>query len=166
MSPGLPDNDDRWKERGDKAYDDFTDRPRRTIAKWFIILMAIIIGLAIVFGIISWVGSWGGEVKRITGPENTREQAITLRDDYKSLEATAGNVCDAEKGAEDPDPNDPQIVGGDPAFQYKATYRRIKADYDRRMSNAFEAGWVRKYPFLNDLPQTAPTLDEMKEQVC
>jgi hypothetical protein len=151
-----PSREEIWEERGDRLADAATYRPGRTAAK----VLAMILLLSFAFGILSWVGGWWSGDKETTGFQNTRTQAYQLRDDYNNLVATAGNVCDAEKAKGEPNPNDPQIVGGDPAFQYEATYRRIKADYDRRMSNAFEAGWVHHYPTLRDLPRTAPTLGE------
>lgn len=111
-----------------------------------------------------WGLAWLRTASDVTGPVNTQQQAFSLRDDYQSLRATAGNYCGA-RGAKS-SANDPQIIGGDPSEQYAQTYRRIEADYDRRMSNAFEAGWVRHYPFLRDLPQTAPTLKQMALEVC
>jgi hypothetical protein len=151
-----PSREEVWEERGDRLADAATNHPGRTAAK----VMAVILALSFVFGIIGWLGGWWNGVKETTGFQNTRTQAYQLRDDYNNLVATAGNVCDAEKAQGESSPNDPQIVGGDPAFQYKATYRRIAADYNRRMDNAFEAGWVRHYPVLNDLPRKAPTLDQ------
>jgi hypothetical protein len=156
------DNDRRWEERGDRVYDSVTNRPGRTALK----VVAALVALSLLGGIIGWFGGWWSGVKETTGFDNTRTQAFQLRDDYRSMQATAGNACEAEKQAGESNPNDPQIVGGDPAFQYNATYRRIEADYDRRMDNAFEAGWVRHYPFLRDLPRTAPTLSEAKGAIC
>ena len=53
-----------------------------------------------------------------------------------STKATAGNVCSVRNAARgDASP----ILVEAPAFAYEATYRRIKATYDRRMSNLFEA---------------------------
>lgn len=165
---------DPWREREERAdrwagrqADKFADRPVRTGLGWLVraclALVAIAAVGAVIFGTWSWIAGWGDTAKRVTGAENTERQAFALRDDYRSLEATAGNVCDARSGAGSPD--DPSLVER-PDFAYRATYRRIKADYDRRMDNAFEAGWVRRYPFLRDLPRQAPTLTAMTEQVC
>jgi hypothetical protein len=157
--------DDKWDERADKAYSNFTDRPKRTAAKWFAIVLGVILALSLLGGIIAWVSSWGGEAARITGPDNTRQQAFALRDAYTSLDAAAQNVCDVQKSSGDSKEGDPTIIGGDPALQFKATYRRIEQDYNRRMSNAFEAGWVKNYPFLDDLPDVAPTLEEKLAEI-
>jgi hypothetical protein len=154
--------DKRWEDRADRAYTSATDHPWRMLTK--VILFIVVI--AIVIGIIGWIGGWFSEAGRVTGVENVRQQTTLLRQDYESLKATAANACDAEKNAGTPSPNDPQIVSGDPALQYKATYRSTQADYDRRMTNAFEAGIIKGSPFLSSLPNPAPTLAEMQDQVC
>lgn len=155
--------DRKWEDRADRQYSNFTNRPKWTAFKWLMGIIAVCVVIGIIFGLVSWISSWGSEAARVTGVENTRTQAFALRDDYRSLEATAGNACDAKSSTHSKD--DPTLVEK-PDFAYRAKYRDIARDYNRRMDNAFEAGWVRHYPFLNDLPREAPGLTQMQAQVC
>lgn len=150
---------DRWREREER----FDRNPLLEGGKWVlgICLVFVVIGVILIpFG---WGFAWLSEGARITGPDNSRQQFTTVIGDYKSLKATAGNVCNVanSKGGE----GDPSLVE-DPAFAYKAKYREIAADYDRRMDNAFEAGIVNKYPGLRKYPRQAPTLKQMRKRVC
>lgn len=148
----------------DRRVDAFDRRPLWTAFKWLLGASLLIVALMAALTPFGWGLAWFQEGARITGPDNTREQAFALRDDYRGLEATAGNVCDVGKAGSSSQ-DDPSLVEH-PDFAYRAQYRRVKADYDRRMDNAFEAGWVRHYAFLNDLPREAPTLNEMVARVC
>lgn len=159
------DNDKIWEARADRAYSNFTNRPGWTAAKWIGGFIAICIALSLVFGLISWVGSWGGEAKRVTSPQNVREQNTAIIDDYQSMEAAAANACGAKTSAGE---GDPTLVE-DPALAYKATYRRIRVDYNRRMANLYEAQAVRHLPLPSNLrsyPEVAPTLEEKLVEVC
>lgn len=150
---------DRWEQRSQR----FDENPLWEGFKWLlgICLVFLLLGLVLIpFG---WGFAWLSAGARVTGPDNSAQQFAAVIGDYKSLEATAGNVCNVKNAT--PDPNSPTLVE-DPAFAYKATYRNTKADYDRRMANAFEAGIVKRYPGLNKYPRTAPTLKQMQKKVC
>ena len=159
-------NDDIWERRAERNYDEFTARPKRYALKVFAWVLGVVIALSILFAVIGWIGSWGGEAKRLTSPDHSREQVTAVLDDWTTLQATAGNVCDAKASAREQ--GDPQLVE-DPAFAYRAAYRRIKADYDRRMNNLFEAYVTRHLPLpgsIQNLPRTAPTLREAVAEAC
>lgn len=151
-----------WDDRADR----FEDRPLWESFKWILGACLVVLAVMVILTPLGWGFGWFKGTAEVTGFDNTRQQATALRDDYTSLQATAGNVCDVQRAGDTTSANDPQIIGGTAGFQYRANYRRIKADYDRRMSNAFEAGWVRKYPVLSDLPRQAPSLAQMKHKVC
>jgi len=153
-----------WEDRADRAYTSVTEHPVRSSAKWFAVALVIGIVLAIVVGVINWFGAWGGTAAKLTGPQHTEEQTTAVLDDWTSMKAAAGNVCDAKASAG----NGPTLVE-DLALAYRATYRRIEADYDRRMSNLFEAYVTRNLPLpgtLRGLPRVAPTLGEMVKEEC
>lgn len=145
--------------------DAFDERPLWTTFKYGLAACLLILAIGAVLIPFGWGFAWLNESARITGPGNTRDQSAAIIGNWNELKATAGNVC-AAKSNGGSGSNDPQLLE-DPAFAYKATYRRIKADYDRRMANLFEAGLVRHYPNLNGYPRTAPTLKEaMAEEGC
>lgn len=153
--------DDRWDSRASE----FERRPWRTSFKWGAAFLALVFCLGIVWGVLSWASSWGGEAKRITGPDNSREQTTAVLADWRGLQAAAGNACDAKTNA---GTDSPTLVE-DPTLAYRATYRRIKADYDRRMGNLFEAAATRKLPLpdaLGGMPREAPNLTAMQREVC
>lgn len=93
---------------------------------------------------------------------NVQEQFRTGYETYESLQGTAQAVCIAEKAYNaETDPNlksqrQSQVIA------YETNYARLSADYDAWSRNIFEGGIVRPA----DLPARAPSLSEMKNQVC
>lgn len=171
----MADDDDRdgFDRLGDRANTfaerqagKFADKPKATSARWIVGIVGTILMLVVIGGIISFASGWGGEAKRVISVPNAREQTTVILGDQRALVAAAGNVCDVRDTP--PDPNSPTLVE-DPALAYRATYRNTKADYDRRMSNFFEAAEVRKLPVpdaLSGLPKEAPSLSQMMARVC
>jgi len=155
-----------WGERADQEAVRFERRPWHAAGRWFATVLGIVLVLGAGFGLVGWISGWGGEAARITGPDNVREQNTAILDAWESLQATAGNVCSVSSAA--PGDASPTLVE-DPTFAYEATYRRIKATYDRRMSNLFEARAVRDLPLPSDLdrlPRRAPTLERALRRTC
>lgn len=155
-----------WEDRADRAYTNFTHRPVRSAAKWGGLFVAGFLAVAVIGGVIGWVGSWGDEAKRVTGVQNVKEQNTQIIAAWEGMQAAAQNACSA-KGATSGEA-DPTLVEN-PALAYDATFRRIRADYNRRMANLYEAQAVRKLPLpsnLKDYPEVAPTLEQMQAQVC
>lgn len=154
-----------WDDRADE----FEARPLRTAFKW---LLGVALLLLLVMAILTPFNAgfaWLQEGARIAGPDNSREQTTAVLDDEKGMVAQAGNVCDIDRAGNTASPNDPQIVGGSPRFQYAALYRRLKADYDRRMANFFEANVTRSLPIpsaLGGLPKEAPPLEQRLRDLC
>lgn len=145
-----------WADRHAGA---LADRPKRTLAKWFGGFLAVLLVLTIGFGALSWVLSWGGEAKRVTGVENVREQYATVIEDWQAMEAAAANACQAKDAAREQ--GDPTIVES-PSLAYDSQYRRIVVDYNRRQANLFEARLVGPKGY----PRVAPTLAVMQARVC
>jgi hypothetical protein len=166
-------NKDRWDSLEDRADDRalseaerFERHPFRTVLKWFAVLAVLCLCIGAIFGLVSWVGSWGGEAKRIASPENVRKQNTEIIQDWNDMEAAAQNVCGAIDAKSSPD--DPTLLE-DPAFAYKAQFRRIRVDYNRRMANLYEAQAVRKLPLPSNLrsyPKVAPSLKERIATDC
>jgi hypothetical protein len=154
--------DEFWEDRYERASQD----PLREALKWAMGIIAFIVVVSVVWGLISWVGSWGNEAKRITSPQNVREQNTAIVGDYEAMDAAAANACGAKSAVAGE--SDPTLVE-DPAFAYKAQYRRIRVDYNRRMANLYEAQAIRHLPLPSNLrsyPQVAPTLEEKMHEVC
>lgn len=166
--------DEEWERRADREYDRFTDRPVHTGLAWWVKLCIGLVVLALsaglIFGCGSLIGAWGGEARKQAGPDFQRDQVTAVLDDEEGMVALTGNVCEIDQaGPQGSNPNDPQIVGGDPRFQYTSKYRALKADYDRRMENFFEASNIRHVPLpgeLSKLPKRAPTLEEREHDLC
>lgn len=161
-----PDGWDRLERRAEREAGSLADRPGRTVVKWLIALAVLVLVSSAIFGVVSWISSWGGEAKRLTGPEHSREQVTAVLQDWNELQASAGNVCQAGEGRGGA--SDPTLIEH-PEFAYAAQYRRIAADYSRRMSNFFEAAVTRKLPIpdsIGNLPRSAPSLTQMERRVC
>lgn len=159
-------SDKRWEDRAERAYSEFSERPVRTGLKWWVIVVAVVLALSAIGGIVGYVGSWGSEAKRVVGVENVKEQNTQIIAGWEAMTAAAQNACNVKdsKSAS----GDPTLIE-DPAVAYKATYRRVRADYNRRMANLYEAQAVRKLPLpsnLKNYPEVAPTLEAMQAQVC
>jgi hypothetical protein len=149
-------NEDIWAERGQRAADKWTDHPIRQSLKWLAIILVGIFVLGFVSNTLGFVSLWGNEVKRVVSPDNVRTQFGVLYDNYEALESIAGNVC----AAQDVQTNNTLLES--PEFAYAAQYRRVEAQYNARSRDIFQ-GKVVGPP---DLPKTAPTLEEMKVNVC
>lgn len=157
---------DPWEDRIDREADRFAQHPWRSAFRWWMALLAVIVVVAVTWGIVSWVGSWGGTAKRLTGPAHSEQQVTAVLNDWTSMQAAAANVCQVRDSQRDR--RDPTIVER-PEFAYAAQYRQIKADYDRRMANFFEAAVTRHLPIpagLRGYPREAPSLPEMERSVC
>lgn len=159
-------NDRLWESRADREYDRFTAHPFRRAFAYLVALALVGLVIAAVVAGAGWVGSWGEEAGRVTGVENTRAQTTAILAAENNMIAAATIACGVET-AEKRD-GDPTLTE-DPLVAYRANYARIKADYDRRMSNLFEAYATAKNPLpgtINALPKVAPTLKERMGAVC
>lgn len=153
----------RQQDPWDRRAEEFDRKPLSTSVKWGIGIIGVCFVLAVVIGLVSWIGSWGGEAARIVGPQNTKDQTTAILGDWQAMKQAAGNACDAKNSGGS---GSPTLVE-DPAFAYKATYRRVAADYTRRMNNLFEGAITPRLPHtLSGYPREAPTLKEMQAQVC
>lgn len=166
----MADNFDRLGEKGynwaDRQAGKLADRPKWTAFKWIGGLIALFIVIGIVSSVLGFFGDHAASLKQTVEPYNVREQNRAIVGDWQDMKAAAANACDAAEAKTNAD--SPTFLE-DPAVSYKATYRRIEADYDRRMANIYEAQLVRKFPVPSNLrsyPKVAPTLKEMQAQVC
>lgn len=103
------------------------------------------------------IGGYGNEAKRVVGVDNVKEQTDAIITDWESLIATADNACEAQTQASNPD--NPTLVE-DPAFAYKATYRKIVVEYNQRQKNLFKAKVVGPPGY----PKSVPDLDTVGPQ--
>lgn len=125
-----------------------------------------LIVLAVVLTFVGLVGGWFSGTAETVSFDHSKEQTTVVLDDWESLKTAAQNACDAKSSAHQS--TDP-VLTEDPALAYKATYRRIAVDYNRRMGNFFEAHNTRGLPIpggISHLPQQAPSLREMEREEC
>lgn len=158
--------DDKWEQRAERGYSEITAHPVKTGFKWFAGIALVLVGLSLlgglIFGLGSWISSWGEEAKRVTSPTNVREQNTEIIQAWEDMKAAASNACSAEKAQKES--GDPLIIE-DPSLAYDAIYRRHSVEYNRRMDNLFEAQAVRNLPLPSNLrsyPRDAPTLEQAK----
>lgn len=143
--------DDMLSSRGERMAGQLAERPRRTVLKWFLWILGVVIVLSIIGGVISWAGDWGREAKRVTGPANVSNQYAQVIQDWQSMITSAQNACTAVQSAS-ANPGNPVFVE-DPTTAYAATYRNARTDFNRRQQNIFEAKAVgpRGYPRTVDI---------------
>jgi hypothetical protein len=156
----------RWEDREAE----FERRPWWMSLKVGLGIIALGAVLIVVGAIVSGALDWGGEGKRITGPDNTREQYTEIIRDKADMDAAMGNICTVRRSLAKGDVSgDAPVLVESPELAYEGTYRRAKADYDRRMENAFEGGLIKKYTSLGDedrFPHPAPTLEDRVAEEC
>lgn len=154
--------DKKWEGRADNFYTEATDHPISLTIK---VVIGIIL-LSIVLGVVGCAGGWFSGTKELVTFQHTKEQTTIVLLDWTQMQAAACNALGAQDAKHSSD--DPSLLE-DPSLSYKAIYRNIKADYDRRMSNFFEARETRHIPIpgnIGQLPQIAPSLTEAEAQFC
>jgi hypothetical protein len=125
-----------------------------------------ILTLVVILAFIGLVAGWFNGAAETAGFDNSKAQGTAIRDDYESMQQQAETICDVvSAGRKASDDDDPLIVE-DPTLSYKAQYRRTASDYNRRMSNIFEAGKTKALAGVSDLPDRAPSVTEAMDQVC
>lgn len=148
----------RATARADRLAGDIADKPKRTAAKVLACVLIFVVVCAATMGVISWVGSWGGEAARVTGVENVRAQHTAIIGDWQAMQAAAANACQVKAKAGE---GDPTLIEA-PDLAYAAKYRSIAADYNRRQANLFEGRLVGPAGYA----RVAPTLKVTQAEVC
>ena len=150
---------ERFEDKFVNQTEKFSKNPVKQSLKVLLIVFAIFIGISIAGGVMGLAGGWFNKAVEVTGPANVSSQYQAVINDYKAMEAAAMNTCDVTNSpAEDSDP----MLIEDPAFAYRAQYRRIAVDYNTRQNNIFQAKLVGPKGY----PRNAPSLEEMQAKVC
>lgn len=126
------------------------DHPKRFLFLFIVVLIVIAIGGTI----LSLAKPWANEAKHVVSPENVTTQYNVLISDWQGLVTTADNACNAQSATTDS--NSPTLVEN-PAFAYRATFFKIRSDYNTHFHDIFEGGLVgpRGYPHtVPDFPET------------
>lgn len=154
---------DRLSERteawADKRAGDLADRPVRTSLGLLVKALLALFAIGAVFGVFGLACGWFNAGKDIVSPSNVREQYRAVIGDYKAMEQAACNAQEAANAK--PEEGDPQLIET-PGFAYRAKYREIAVDYDRRQANLFEAEKVGPKGY----PRESPTIAQMQRLVC
>jgi hypothetical protein len=145
-------NEDIWEERGSKWGGRFTRHP----VAWS---LSGIVAIILTVGALNFAFGWIGAATDVVSPANVKEQYAAVIEDWNAMEVAAENACGAAN-AED-SKQGPTFLE-DPAFAYKAQYRHISVDYNRRQNNFFEAQKVGPGGY----PAVAPSLSDMQDRVC
>lgn len=97
--------------------------------------------------------------EKIISAENMEKQWDYVTRDWNALQTSADNACAASAEATKEDA-DPTLVES-PGFAYAATYRKVWAGYNARMTNIFEAGFTGPPGYPRDIPNyvTGPNPD-------
>lgn len=122
------------------------------------------IGIVIVVGVVVlfWALGWLFAPLDVTSVENVRKQWAFVYQFDESLQATAKQVCSAERAAKETKGDEERIQRQSQALAFEQNYARIEAEYNAKLRDAFQAKYVKP----SDVPSKAPTLDEIKPQVC
>lgn len=132
------------------------------VIKWVLWLVGIFIFLAVLFGVIGFVGGWLSVPGKVASPQNVEKQWDSAYSNFNSLRAQAQTVCDAEVQVRQAEAGSVKTQRESQLAVYQQNYRRIEADYNQAMDNAFKARLVKP----PDLPDKAPSLDSAKNLYC
>lgn len=126
----------------------------------YVMLAILVIGG---LSVLSFAGSWFHTGAQIVSPENVTKQWQFSYDYYESLQSIARQACQVRNAEKQATPgSDEAIQRHSQELAIENNYARVEAEYNARLRNAFEAGWVRP----RDVPQRAPEFSEMTQQVC
>lgn len=128
------------------------------VAGWVAAIVAAIFLLGVLGKSCGIIGGYTKEVGRVVSVDNKKDQNYNIIESWEAMKAAAGNVCDSEgKSFSD------ATAVEDFDFAYAAQYRKIAVEYNRRMNNIFEADNIIR---PRGYPKEAPSLEEMKREVC
>lgn len=126
---------------------------------WAIVIGAVlIVAIVVVSAVAGWItlpflkGSAG----------NVEKQFVYGYTQYNALKATATSVCAAQKAVETATNDSEKSQRTSQLLAYETNYARLAGEYDAWASNIFQGQVVRPA----DLPYRAPSLPDMKVQVC
>ena len=147
------------------------------------------IGIILLVTGVFWVLGWLMVPGQVTSADNVQQQWAFAYQYDESLKAIATQVCTADKAVDTAMSDEEKAISRaeskegtlkerdvraaesmrDEVTQrrsqemaYEQNYARVAAEYNTKLRNAFEA----KHVAPNDVPRIAPTLLEMKRQVC
>lgn len=126
--------------------------------KFAVIMVAIVLGVSLLGLALGWI-TWPFD---LGSRANVQEQFRVGYELYESLQGTAQAACTAEKAYLAETNPDLKSQRQSQQLAYETNYARLSADFDAWSRNIFEGGIVRPA----DLPARAPSLAEMKAQVC
>ena len=132
------------------------------MAKYIAAGVGILVLLVVAFTALGLVFGWIGGAASVASVDNVKAQYQFAYQDLNSLKATAANACQQREFLADPSIS-PDEKTADRAHlsAYEQNYVRIKAEYDARVQNVFQAKLVKP----SDVPLEAPTLAEAEAAV-
>lgn len=146
-------------DRFDREIGRWERRPIGTSIRWGVAVIMVVTVLVVASGVAHFALGWLGATADIVGPRNVKAQYTSVIEDWNAMEVAAENACGATDASASQ--QGPTFLE-DPAFAYKAKYRQITVDYNRRQANFFEAKEVGPGGY----PPRALTLPAMEARVC
>jgi hypothetical protein len=146
------------------------DFPNRSTARngaagcsWVLIAVAVVFALGLVFVIADFAFGWAALPFQVHGVANVREQYRKGYDYDGAMKSAAAQYCTAATAAAQPG-MDPSVKAqrDSQRIAQEGNYARIKGEYDAFMADPIRAKNVKP----DDLPATAPTLQQRATTVC
>lgn len=113
---------------------------------------AVVLGTIVALFLLTWLLTLLG----IIGPQNVKAQWQFAYDYDNSLRAIAGNVCQARADEAKATTDIERNQRTSQRIAQETNYRRVEAQYDAQLQDAFRAKLVKPA----DVPTQAPTLAE------
>lgn len=111
--------------------------------------------------LISWSLGWLSMPFQTTSVENVKKQWGFAYSYNESLKAIAQQVVNTQKLVDSTTDKNVKAQRESQLLAYENNYSRVKAEYDAKLKNAFEAKWIKP----SDVPDSAPTLSQMIKQL-
>lgn len=125
-------------------------------------VVGALVALAVLVGVIGFIGGWFSEAAKVISPANVKEQWRFAYDYDASLEAIATQWC-AMKGVENAETNpDYKSQRISQRLATETLYASVAAEYNGRLADAFRAKIVAP----PDVPHTAPLLTDKTQRLC
>lgn len=136
-------------------------RPDRQLFGISLQWILFIVALVVILATIGWTLGWITVPGQVVSPQNVQEQFQFAYKYYNAMVAGALQTCLFEKDLETLS-GDAKIQRQSQLLAIETTYTQNAAAYNAAMENTFKAKYVKP----GDLPDRAPSLDQMRSQVC
>lgn len=139
--------------------------PNRQMAgfavKWILAIGALVMFIVIMGGLITFAAGWVSLPFRKGSAENVEIEWTTGVNTYESLIEGATKVCIAQKAYNEAPDGTVKTQRQTQLIATELVYANVVQNYNSWAENAFRGGYIRRLDLDYELPERAPSLDDM-----